>query len=176
MFAWLPVNVSFWLFYKTSWENVITVCLIFNITYCILQHDNTLFTAFTSNILGIFTGFRCEIMGSTFMYLGNCADASNFARSGHTVPLLFSIKSFPKSWHVSVWILPVSCLNRLTHSMCKVIMIPSRSSLNARRIISIAVEQKSCRITYFKWHLLIKPWSIVLTSESVTPHLCSGWH
>lgn len=62
-----------------------------------LQHDSTVCTAFTSNILGIFTGFGCEIMGSTFMYLGNYVDASNFTRNGHTLlftPLLFSIKYF----------------------------------------------------------------------------------
>lgn len=96
--ARLPVNVksskvyvSFWTFYKTR-ETFITVCLIFNITYCMLQHDNTVCTAFTSNILGIFTGsFGCEITGSTFMYLGNYADASNFARkSSHSAPAVLS--------------------------------------------------------------------------------------
>lgn len=67
--------------------------------------------------------------------------------------VLYQVLSLPIAdmFHiVSVCILPVSYLNCLTHSMCKVIMIPSRSSSNASNIISVVVEHKIMQDNLFQ--------------------------
>lgn len=96
--ARFPVNVkaslyaSFSTFLKTSYDTSTTFFTL-NITDVAIKHNSTVWSS-ASNILGIFTGFSCKIMESTFLYLGNHVDASHFIRNGHTVSLLFSIRSF----------------------------------------------------------------------------------
>lgn len=98
--AWFPVNVKAskvsMLVSVHSLRLVMILPLhffILNITDVAIKRNNTVWSS-ASNILGIFTGFSCKITESTFLYLGNYVNASHFSRNGHTVSLLFSIKSF----------------------------------------------------------------------------------